>query len=157
MSLQAGPEEAGLMKMVVFRLGSEEFAAAIENVSEILRPMKLVRMPRAPLWVMGVMNLRGRVFPVVDLKRRLGLSSAATDARTRFMVVEASGDQMGLLVDEVKEVLRVPPQAFEAAPELAEPFIREYLAGVVTVEERMILMLDLDKLFTLDDASKEAV
>lgn len=155
-------EPAGLVKMVVFRLGAEEFSAPIESVSEILRPTKLTRMPRAPQWVMGVMNLRGRVFPVVDLKLRLGLAPSTVDPRSRYMVVEAAGDQMGLLVDEVKEVLRVAPESFEATPELARPSTREYLSGVVTVGEpntageRMILVLDLEKLFAHESAPASA-
>src|SRR6266436_237911 len=89
--------------LVVFRLGHEEFALPIASVIEILRPQKLTRMPRAPHFVQGVMNLRGRVFPVVDLKKRLSLPPAAADAKTRIMVVDFHGDQMGLIVDEVRE------------------------------------------------------
>jgi purine-binding chemotaxis protein CheW len=136
-----------LTRMVVFRLLAEECALPIDAVSEILRPQRLTRMPRTPHWVLGVMNLRGRVFPVVDLKRRLGMLDAPADARTRIMVVEMGGEQMGLLVDEVREVFRAEEAGIEETPALAEASTRDYLQGVVTQGERMILLLDLKRLF----------
>lgn len=137
--------------LVVFRLGHEEFALPIASVIEILRPQKLTRMPRAPHFVQGVMNLRGRVFPVVDLKRRLSLASAAADSKTRIMVVDFHGDQMGLIVDEVREVFRGEASSLEEAPHLTQGVTRDYLSGVVTQGERMVLLLELDRLFLVDE------
>lgn len=136
-----------LTRMVVFRLLAEECALPIDAVSEILRPQRLTRMPRTPVWVLGVMNLRGRVFPVLDLKKRLGMPDAVADAKTRVMVVELAGEQLGLLVDEVKEVFRAEEAAIEEPPALAEASTRDYLQGVVTQGDRMILLLDLKRLF----------
>lgn len=139
--------------LVIFRLLHEEFALPIGSVIEILRPQKLARMPRSPSFVDGVMNLRGRVFPVIDLKRRLGMSESPRDARTRIMVVDFHGDQMGLVVDEVREVFRGDASAFEDAPVLAQGITRDYLKGVVTEGERMVLLLDLDRLLALEEAA----
>jgi purine-binding chemotaxis protein CheW len=137
--------------LVVFRLNHEEFAFPIASVIEILRPQKLTRMPRAPHFVKGVMNLRGRVFPVVDLKRRLGLAEGAQDSKTRIMVVDFNGDPMGLIMDEVREVFRGERRNLEEAPDLAQGVTRDYLSGVVTQGERMILLLDLQRLFAVDE------
>ena len=144
--------------LVIFRLGHEEFALPIASVIEILRLQKLTRMPRAPYFVQGVMNLRGKVFPVVDLKRRLELPAATADQKTRIMVVDFHGDQMGLLVDEVREVYRGESLDLKQAPHLAQGVTRDYLSGVVTQGERMILLLELDRLFAVDEfgAAKSA-
>lgn len=142
--------KGGERTMVVFRLKNEEFAAPIANVSEILRPRRLWRMPRAPHYVMGLMNHRGRVLPVVDIKRRLAMGDTKEDSKTRVMVLELEGDQMGVVVDEVKEVFRTGHDTFESPPELVLSSTREYLSGVVSAGERMILMLDLVRLFTLE-------
>jgi purine-binding chemotaxis protein CheW len=144
--MESSTDKSEALKLVIFRLLSEEFAAPIAGVSEILRPQRLTRMPRAPHYVMGVMNLRGRVFPVLDLKRRLGMATAPQDAKSRVMVVENSGDQLGLLVDEVKEVYRAPESALEEVPEMTQTVTRDYLHGVVAQDGRMILVLDLASL-----------
>ena len=149
--------DPGALKLVVFRLLKEEFAASIEGVSEILRPQRLTRMPRVPNYVLGVMNLRGKVFPVIDLKRRLGLAVAPHDTRTRVMVVETLGEQIGLVVDEVVEVLRAPVAAMEEAPSLTENVTRDYLRGVVARQERMILMLDLERILKPLEAVEAAL
>lgn len=145
-------QKNGELILVIFRLLQEEFALPIASVIEILRPQKLTRMPRAPHFVKGVMNLRGRVFPVVDLKRRLAMASTAGDAKSRIMVVDFHGDTMGLMVDEVKEVFRGQPQDLELAPNLALGVTADYLSGVVSQRERMILLLDMDRLFLVDEA-----
>jgi purine-binding chemotaxis protein CheW len=149
--MEAALREAELI-LVVFRLQAEEFALPIASVIEILRPSRLTRMPRAPYFVRGLMNLRGRVFPSLDLKRRLGLADSPPDAKTRVMVVDFKGDPMGLLVDEVREVYRGVPADLSAAPGLARGATAHYLSGVVSQGERMILLLDLERLFTVDEA-----
>jgi purine-binding chemotaxis protein CheW len=139
------------MVLVVFRLNHEEFAFPIASVIEILRPQKLTRMPRAPHFVRGIMNLRGRVFPVIDLKRRLALPESLVDSKSRIMVVDFNGDQMGLLVDEVREVYRGEARDMEDSPNLTQEVTRDYLSGVVSQGERMILLLDLRRLFLVDE------
>ena len=138
---------------VIFRLQTEEYALPIAAVSEILRVQKLTRMPRAPHFVLGVMNLRGRVFPVIDLKKRLGLPQSEADARTRIMVVEFGGDRLGLVVDEVREVFRGEDSHFGQAPELTRSVTSDYLQGVLSRGERIILQLDMNRLFVTEEAA----
>jgi purine-binding chemotaxis protein CheW len=107
-------------QVVVFRLGEEEFGAPIESVQEIVRvPEQLTHVPRAPVFVEGVINLRGAVLPVVDLRRRLGMASVERSDRQRVMVFLIEGLRTGFIVDSVAEVLKIPKSAIEPAPRLS--------------------------------------
>ncbi len=149
---QAASARAGEWLLVVFRLGRSEFAAPIDQVLEIIRIPTLTRMPRAPRFVAGVMNLRGKVFPVVALRRRFAMEEAAPGPQARVMVVETQGQVIGLLVDEVREVLRVPADAFEAPPAMISESVGPSLSGVVKDGERLLLMLDLGRLFNPEES-----
>ena len=139
------------IQLVVFKLKGEAFAAPIRQVVEIIKPQKVTRMPRAPHYVDGILNLRGQVFPVVNLHRRLSLGESEVTSKSRIMVAEVSGEPMGLVVDEVEQVLRVPEDDVDEAPELMEETTGKYISGVVRIEDRMILQLDLDSLFLAEE------
>ena len=139
------------IQLVVFRLQEELFAAPIRQVVEIIKPQKVTRMPRAPHYVNGILNLRGQVFPVVNMHKRLSLPESETSSKTRIMVSEVNEAPMGLVVDAVEEVLRVPEDNIDEAPDLMEETTGRYISGVVRDEERMILMLDLEKLFAPEE------
>ena len=141
------------MQLVVFRLGHEQFAAPITRVREILRPLKLTRMPRAASYVRGLFNLRGQVLPLLDTKARLGLTSHATaeqlhgrEAKARVMVLEAQGESVGLMVDEVLEVLRCDDAAMQSPSNVLESTAGRFLSAVLDLEGRLVLVLDLDRL-----------
>jgi purine-binding chemotaxis protein CheW len=142
---------SGEWMLVAFKLGRAEFAAPIDQVLEIIRLPTLTRMPRAPQYVIGLMNLRGKVFPVVDLKRRFGLPDTGLDTDMRVMVVESEGQIMGLLVDEVREVIRTPLEKVEEPPAMMVGNMGAYLHGVVKAEGRLLLLLDLDLLFLTEE------
>jgi len=142
--------------LVIFRLGVGEYAAPIDQVLEIIRVPELTRMPRAPRFVAGLMNLRGKVFPVIDLKSRFRMPEAPLGASARVMVVEVEEQVMGLVVDEVREVLRVPAIGFEPAPAVIAASVGHYLRGVVNDQGRLLLLLDLDRLFTMDETAELA-
>jgi purine-binding chemotaxis protein CheW len=108
-------------------------------------------MPRAPRFVAGVMNLRGKVFPVVDLRRRFAMPEIQLSPQARVMVVEAQEQVLGLQVDEVQEVMRMPAAAYEAPPAMISESMGACLSGVVKDGERILLMLDLNHLFNLDE------
>lgn len=148
------------MHLVVFRLGHEQFAAPITRVREILRPLRVTRMPRTPAYVRGLFNLRGQVLPLVDTKARLGLPASrppvdapgpaakgdGKDAKARVMVLEAQGESMGLMVDEVLEVLRCEDEALQAPKNVLESPAGRFLAAVLDLQGRLVLVLDLDRL-----------
>jgi purine-binding chemotaxis protein CheW len=151
---EAAKARAGEVLLVVFHLGRSEFAAPIAQVLEIIRIPGLTRMPRAPHFVAGVMNLRGKVFPVVSLRRRFAMEEIEPGPQARVMVVEAQGQVLGLLVDDVMEVLRVPSAAFEPPPAMISESVGPSLCGVVRSGERILLMLDLDMLFGLEESQE---
>ena len=151
---------AAEVKLVVFELAGEQFAAPIERVIEIHRPQRLTRMPRTPGFVVGIFNLRGRVLPVIDAKARLGIAprEAAPLARAlksheikgRVMVVEAMGEHAGMVVDAVHEVLACPAEALQSPEGVMGTAAGQFLKGVVEHEGRMILVLDLDRLLSIE-------
>ena len=145
-------------QLVVFRLGQEEFGVPIDSVQEIVRvPEQLTQVPRAPAFVEGVINLRGAVLPVVDLRRRLGLLHAERSDRQRIMVFVIDGVRTGFIVDSVAEVLKVERRAIEPAPSLSAEQSR-LLARMANLEKqkRMIQLLDPRHLIAEGDLAQLA-
>jgi purine-binding chemotaxis protein CheW len=131
-------------QVVIFRLDKEEFGAPIASVQEIVRvPENLIRVPQAPSFVEGVINLRGTVLPVIDLRRRLGLSQVERSDRQRIMVFLISGVRTGFIVDQVAEVLRIPKSAIEPAPQLSteQSLLLSRMANLQK-QKRMVQLLD---------------
>jgi purine-binding chemotaxis protein CheW len=136
-----------LLQLVSFRVGSEEFGLDILRVQEIIRLQPLTRVPNSPGFVDGVINLRGKVIPVIGLRKRLGLEAQASDKETRIVVVEVSGTVLGFIVDSVSEVLRIPADTVEPPPRLGK-VEREYVSGVGKLENRLLILLDIDRLMS---------
>ncbi|EXJ13927.1 chemotaxis protein CheW [Imhoffiella purpurea] len=139
-------------QLVVFRLDKEEFGVPIESVQEIVRvPEELTRVPKAPSFVEGVINLRGSVLPVVDQRRRLGLPPVEHNDRQRIMVFLLDGVRTGFIVDSVAEVLKIPRSTIEPAPQLS-PEQAELIARVANLERhgRMIQLIDPSRLIAKD-------
>jgi purine-binding chemotaxis protein CheW len=135
------------IQLVIFRLRDEEFGVAISEVREIVRMMDITRIPEAPGFIEGVINLRGQVIAVIDLARQFGLASQAKFPKTaRIVVIEVQEKTVGLIVDEVPEVLRISQDNIEPTPEVIETEIhKDYLKGVGKLEDRLIILLDLEK------------
>ncbi len=149
-----GQSSAELLQLVSFYLGGEEFAMEILKVQEIIRMVDLTRVPNAPRFVEGVINLRGKVIPVIGLRHRFGLEPKEHDKQTRIVVVEIHGTVVGFVVDSVSEVLRIPTDTVEPPPRLAKTE-REYVSGVGKLANRLLLLLDVDRL--LSDSESAAV
>jgi purine-binding chemotaxis protein CheW len=145
----AGDDE----QVVVFRLGSEEFGVPIDSVQEIVRvPEALTHVPKAPEAVEGVINLRGSVLPVVDLRRRLGLPSVERNEGQRIVVLLIQGARTGFIVDAVAEVLKVPRQAIEPAPRVsAEQATLLARMANIDKQKRMLQLIAPDHLLTSMD------
>lgn len=133
------------LQYVSFRVGDEDFGIDILQVQEIIRPVELTTLPNAPSHVLGVLNLRGRIVPVIDLRRRFGLPEAGWSAEMRIVVADIEGRIVGLRVDAVRAVLRVEGAQTEAPPELATRIGTDFIRSVAKLNERMLLLLDLDK------------
>lgn len=136
-----------LLQVVGFHIDQEEFGLDILRVQEIIRVQRLTRVPNSPEFVDGVINLRGKVIPIVALRRRFGLAELAHDNQTRIVVVEVNGTVLGLIVDSVSEVLRIPADTVEPPPRLGK-IEREYVKGVGKLDNRLLILLDVDRLLS---------
>ncbi len=145
----------GEEQVVVFELANEHYGIDIGRVQEIIRLPAITAVPRAPECVEGVVNLRGRVIPVLNLRTRFGLPDGERGRSSRIVVLEVNGNTVGALVDGVSEVLRVPVNAVEppgatlTGPETA------HLRGIAKLEERLVILLNLDHI--VDLAQRELV
>jgi purine-binding chemotaxis protein CheW len=142
------------IQVVTFRLGKEEFGIGIEEVQEINRINKITSVPHTQSFIEGVMNLRGNVIPIIELKKRFGMPLKEYDDATRVIIITIMGKLTGLIVDSVSEVLRLSKDTIEAAPKIIKSKSEtEYLKGVCKLDKanRMILLLAVDKILTFDE------
>ncbi|MEW6555492.1 MAG: chemotaxis protein CheW [Actinomycetota bacterium] len=139
------------LQLVVFSLGREEFAVEVTQVREIMRMEEITRMPKSPHFVEGIINLRGQIIAVVELSKRLNLEVGERDSDTRIIVVEAEDIKVGMIVDAVSEVLRISADEVEPSPTLATDISAAYLQGVVKQDNRLIILLDLTKVLSLQE------
>ena len=140
-----------LLQLVTFSIGEEEFGVDILKVQEIIRTMEITKVPRAQDFVEGVINLRGKVIPIIDLRRRFGLDSKPHDKHTRIIVIEINNMIVGFVVDSVSEVLRIPAGTVEPPPPVVAGVESEYISGVGKLQDRLLILLDLDKLLSGED------
>lgn len=143
-----------LLQLVSFVVAGEEFGVDILKVQEIIRPVAITRVPHAPAFVEGVINLRGRIVPVIDLRKRFGLPHRERDKDTRIIVVELIDKVVGFMVDAVKEVIRVAYNTIEPPPELAVGIDAHYITGVAKLEDRLLILLDLDQVLTTEEQAR---
>jgi len=134
-----------LLQLVSFKIGDEEFGVDILKVQEINRMLDVTRVPNAPEYVDGVINLRGKVIPIIDLRRRFGMERKEKDKNTRIVVVELSGKIVGFVVDAVNEVLRIPKSVTEPPPAVAAGTNADFITAVGKLEDRLLTLLDLEK------------
>lgn len=135
-----------ILQLVTFTLGSEEYAVDILKVQEINRMKEITRVPNSPAYVEGVINLRGKVIPVVNIRKKFGLPEKENDEQSRIMIIDIQGITMGLVVDSVSEVLRVPSGIVEPTPPMASTISTEFIRGIAKLEDRLIILLDMDRL-----------
>ncbi len=144
-----------LIQLVGFKLGKEEFGVDILKVQEINRMLEITEMPNSPEFVEGIVNLRGRIIPIVYLKKRLNMELKKHDSSTRIIVVEVEGQTIGFVVDEVSEVLRIESKIIEPAPPIVGGLRSDYIIGVAKLEDRLLILLDLNKVLSVEE--KEAL
>ena len=143
-----------LLQLVSFNIGSEEFGVDILKVQEINRMVEITKVPQAPHYVEGVINLRGKVIPIIDLRKRFNLDVKEYDKNTRIVVVDISGNIMGMVVDSVSEVLRLPSNTIEAPPEIVTGVNSDYIKGVAKLEDRLLIFLDLSKVIDVSEVAR---
>jgi len=145
---QTREEGADIVELIVFRLGDEEFSAAIDQVREVITKGVITPVPDSPPFVTGVTNVRGEVTLVVDLRARFGLPMAPDVESKHIVITRQERNLFGLMADEVTQVLRIPRSQIKPAPEPVTKTESEHIKGVLTIENRLILLLDLDRLLS---------
>jgi len=149
-------EEAEVIQLIVFNLGDEEYGADINQVREIIRTGTITPIPDSPDFIKGVSNVRGEIPVIIDLKARFFLPIKKDVANKHIVITEQEKNIFGLLVDEVTEVLRIPKIEIKSAPEIVTRIDREYVNGVITLENRLIILLDLTKVLSAEQLARLA-
>lgn len=141
------------LHIVGVRVGAETFGLPIPAVQEILRPLPLTPVPGAPAHVEGVINLRGRILPVVDLRKRCGVPAEA-GRKNRIVVAESEGRRVGLMVDAASEVLRIPESAVDSPAQVFGEQSSGYVTGVAKLSGRIVILVDVGKLLAAGTAQE---
>ena len=147
-------ENQELLQLVSFKIGEEEFGVDILSVQEINRMSQITKVPNTADFIEGVINLRGRVIPVMDLRVKLGMPRKEHGKNTRIVVVELKGQTIGFIVDEVSEVLRISKDITEAPPEMVGGVNSDYITSIGKLEDRLLILLDLEKIITTSELTK---
>ncbi len=141
-------ETTSSMQLVSFRLAQEEYGIRITKVQEIILMGEITRVPQTPAYVKGLINLRSTVIPIVDLRLRFGLEQTDPTDESRIMVVNVAGKTIGIIVDAVSEVLRISRDQIAPPPPTIAGLGRDYLTGLVKLENRLLILLDIDCILT---------
>ncbi len=138
-------------KYLTFSLDKEEYGISILKIKEIIGMMPITTVPQTPEFVKGVINLRGKVIPVVDLRKRFGVTVADQTQESRIVVVDISGEDIGVMVDAVNEVMRLAGDAISPASELITTEDSYYLQGIAKLGDKLLILLDLDKVLSKEE------
>ncbi len=145
-------QDSELLQLVGFRLGNEDFAVDILNVSEILKMIDLTTIPNSPSSIEGIVNIRNKIIPVINTREKINMPKKEYDQDTRIIVVEMKGKTVGFIVDEVNEVLRISKDITEPPPEIVTAsFDSDYIISVAKLENRLLILLDLEKLMSSEE------
>jgi len=147
-------QSQNLRQLVTFNLGTEEYGVDIMSVQEIIRCQAITHVPQMPGFIEGVINLRGNVIPVIDLRKRFGMTVTDQTAQTRIVVVNVGAKVIGVVVDAVSEVMRLAEEQIEPPPPVVAGIGNEYLQGVGKVQGRLIILLNLDRILSNQEHEK---
>ncbi len=141
-----------LIQLVSFNLDQEEYGVEVLKVREIIRMNTITHMPNTPHYVEGIINLRGKVIPIISMRKRFGLMESDNDSHTRIMIMDIGGELMGFIVDSVSEVIRISGTEIQPSPSVAGGGIdQDCIAGVINMSERLLVLLDLDRMFSQEE------
>ena len=142
-------------QLVAFTIGNQEFGIDISQVREIVRLSQITYLPKAPVFIEGVVNLRGQVLAVIDLAKKLGLTAQARGEHSRIIIVEACGNTVGMIVDSVSEVLRLSSISTEAVPRLYDTAVPDhYIRGIGKLKDRLLVFLDLQAILSSEEVQR---
>ena len=158
----AGTLAEDTIDLVTFQVGDEEYGVDIRRITEVVRPLKITPLPGMPEFIEGVVNLRGVIIPIVDLRKRFALSRIAENPRKKRMLITkgalhgalgASGDLIGVVVDSVDEVLHIRKQEIEPAPVAARGQHAEFITGMGKIGDRLVTLIDITKILNVQERS----
>lgn len=138
-------------KMIVFQLQDEEYAVPVNQIGSIERQQPITRVPQTLPYVKGVINLRGVVIPIIDLRLRFGMKETAFDANKRIIIAQMNEMEVGLIVDAANDVIDIPQELIEPAPEVIGTVNADYIEGVAKVDNRLLILLDLLKVLSAQE------
>lgn len=145
------PRTGQTRQLVVFSIADEVYAVDIHQVKEIIRVPEITRVPRTPDFVEGVVNLRGSVIPVIDLRKRLGFEAGEAGREQRIVVMEMGEQTVGMIVDSVSEVLQVDVEDIEPPSPYVLSVDSQYIVGIAKVEDRLVILLDADRVLSAEE------
>lgn len=142
----AAASSLDLIQLVSFNIGDEEFGVDITKVKEIIRIVEITRVPNTPDFVVGVINLRGKVIPIINLRQRLSMDSREHNKDTRIVVIEHDNKTIGFIVDNVNEVIRISKNITEPPPQMTGSVDSQFITSIGKLEDRLLILLDLEKI-----------
>jgi len=145
-SIEHSTATEDVLQFVTFTLNNEQYAVDILNVQEINRITEITKVPNSPDYVEGVINLRGKVIPVINLRKKFCFEEKLKDDTSRIIIMEINGITNGLIVDSVSEVLRVPSSIVEPPPPMSSDLSSKFIKGIAKMNDRLIILIDIDKL-----------
>jgi purine-binding chemotaxis protein CheW len=144
-------EEINEKKVIVFQLEEEEYAVSVQQVGSIERIQPITRVPQTEAFVKGVINLRGVITPVIDIRIRFGLEEKEYTESSRIIIVYLDDMEVGLIVDSANDVIDIPENAINPAPEIIGSIDTDYIEGVAKMDDRLLILLDLQKVLTPEE------
>lgn len=144
-------------QIIVFRVGKEDYGLEIEKVQEVIRMKTIKKLPRSPHFILGVMNLRGNIIPIIGLRQKFGLPELTYDEFTRIVVVNHENKLVGMVVDEVNRVINVPESSIEGNPDMVRENTKALVRGVAKMEDQVVILVELDYLIYSFDEVEQPV
>jgi purine-binding chemotaxis protein CheW len=142
-----------LKQFISFSIGEEEYGLELLRVKEVIRIREITWLPKAPSFVKGIINLRGDVIPIIDLRDKFGLEAKEATAMTRVIVVEVEGRMIGMVVDSASQVVRIPADQIDPPPPMLGGFSQEFITGVGKLDDKLIILLNTDAILTMEEMS----
>ncbi len=139
-----------ILQLVTFTLENQEYAVDILKVQEINRLTEITKVPNPAPYIEGVINLRGKVVPVINIRKKLGFSEKDIDENSRVIIIDIPGNTRGIIVDAVSEILSIPSNIVEPMPPMAPNMDRSFIRGIAKLENRLVILTDIDTLIGVD-------
>ena len=139
-------------QLVIFKVNNEDFGVEIGQVSSIEKPMEIFQIPNTPDYIEGLINLRGKVHTVFNLRKKFSLPVKEFDDNTKIVITNVNNLNLGFLVDEVNEIVRIEDESIEVTPKVISSVDKEYLKGIAKMGDRLVLLLDLGRVLSIAEA-----